>query len=66
MTRKTVTITSPECPEPRKFHLEEAKAARFAADIIAKGGTAEIGPLDLGSSLSAVLARAGVNPGSIR
>lgn len=60
MARKTVTITTPDCQTPRQFHLEDEKAQRFAADIVAKGGTAEIGPLALGAELSNILRRAGV------
>ena len=55
MTRKTVTVTSPKHPEPRTFHLEEKKAERFAADHLAKGGTAVIGPLKLDDGLQAML-----------
>jgi hypothetical protein len=56
--RKTVTITTPDNPTPRQFHLGEDKAQAFAAKIIAKGGTAMIGPLQLGPELQAILARA--------
>jgi hypothetical protein len=37
--RKTVTITTPDNPKPRKFHLEEAKAKMFADKVTADGGT---------------------------
>ena len=64
--RKTVTITTPKHPEIRKFHLEEAKAERFAAHIIAAGGTAEIGPPALDTSTTEMLRRAGVDPAVVR
>jgi hypothetical protein len=63
--RKTVTFTTPTHTTARKFHLEAAKAKRFAAHIIAKGGTAEIGPLDLDNSTIEMLRRAGVNPAAV-
>lgn len=65
MTRKTVTITMPG-EAPRDFHLEEAKAERFAADIRSQGGAAVIGPFRMDASLQAVLRRAGVDPANIR
>ena len=63
--RKTVTIRMPG-EEPRYFHLAEDKARRFAADIRAKGGAAEIGPFRMDASLRSVLERAGVNVGGVR
>jgi hypothetical protein len=64
--RKTVTITTKLNPQPAKFHLEAAKAERFAAKIIADGGTAVIGPLNLGSETIAMLEQAGLIPAVVR
>jgi len=60
-SRVTVTFTTADYPEPREFHLWQAKAEAFAASVIKAGGTASIGPLKLGSGLAAMLARAGVD-----
>jgi hypothetical protein len=51
--RRTGTATTPDNPEPRQFHLEEAKAKTFAAKVIADGGTAAIGPFEPSRALRA-------------
>lgn len=61
MTRKTVTITTADCPERRDFHLDESRADRFAARIRAEGGTAVVGPFKMGAELQAILSKIGVN-----
>lgn len=66
MIRNTVTITTLDNPEPRQFHIEQAKAERFAAKIRADGGTAIVSTLGIGAALAARLLNSGVNPNSIR
>jgi hypothetical protein len=60
--RQTVTITTPDHPEPRQFHLAPAKAERFAARIVAEGGTATIGDFEPSAELAAMLRRIGAGP----
>ena len=66
MMRKTVKFTTPDHPQERAFHLHADKAERFAAKVIADGGTAKIVPLELGSDLCALLRNAGVDPVTVR
>jgi hypothetical protein len=66
MPRKTVTFTTPDHAEARQYHLEEAKAQKFAAKVIADGGAATIGPFTPGADLRAMLAGVGIDPRSIR
>lgn len=65
MARKTVTITTLDCPAPRDFHIDEAKAERFAAKVRSEGGTAVIGPLKLSPALAAMLDGAGVDVAAV-
>jgi hypothetical protein len=58
--RKTVTIVTADCPEPREFHLEETKAERFAAKVRAEGGIAMIGPFKMSDALCSMLRDVGV------
>ena len=58
MTRKTVTITTADCPELRDFHLDESRADRFAARIRAEGGTAVVGPFKMSAELRTMLEHA--------
>jgi hypothetical protein len=60
MTRETVTILMPGETETRAFHLEAAKAERFAAKVRADGGKAEIGPLAIGDKTAALFGRLGI------
>lgn len=60
MTRKTVTILMPNETETRAFHLEAAKAERFAAKVRTEGGKAEIGPLAIGNDTALLLGRLGI------
>jgi hypothetical protein len=60
MNRKTVTIVTLDCPQPRDFHLEESRAERFAARVRAEGGTADVGPFKVSAEQRAVLSQAGV------
>lgn len=66
MTRKTVTITTPDSPEPRQFHLSEDRAEQFATKVRAEGGTAIVSSLNLGADLAARLLRSGIEPKGIR
>lgn len=60
MTRKTVTIQMPGETKTRAFHLEAAKAEKFAVKVRAEGGKAEIGPLAIGGQTAALLNRLGI------
>jgi hypothetical protein len=60
--RQTVTIQMPGETSTRAFHLEAAKAERFAAKVRAEGGKAEIGPLAIGNKTAALLDRFGIEP----
>jgi hypothetical protein len=60
MTRKTVTILLPGETETRAFHLEAAKADKFAAKVRADGGKAEVGPLAIGDQTALLLGRLGI------
>lgn len=66
MSRKTVTIQLPDDIAPRDFHLHDHQVAGFVAKIEAQGGSATVGPLNLGFDLKAMLAGCGVNPEDVR
>jgi hypothetical protein len=44
--RKSASITTPDNPEVRQFHLEEAKAKTFAANVIVDSGMVAIRPFE--------------------
>ncbi len=63
--RVTVKIRTASDTADRDFHLDETKAANFAAKVIAAGGTATITPFAMSADLVAMLRKAGVDTSAI-